>query len=259
MGLLVMLLWVGCTIIQSAGTSVSTYLYGSVQLPCSFPFVQGAEGLSVVWEKVEGDGRKLLVYKFMNGTDLLADQDPGFRGRVQLSGKFSLGNLNLTLREVTFQDEGTYVCKAAHQRDDGDLTVTLDIRGLNVTDPAVIFTDIDGHQYLRCLSSGVFRDLKVSWYDLRKTDLSRNATGNVTDLGDGRQMVESVLTVEMAPNVAYFCQVREGRLNRTVRVVVSDGNTPIVIENIQSSATWITVWKMIPVLLTCTAISICIV
>lgn len=259
MGFLVMLLWVGCTIIQSVGAPVSTYLYGSVQLPCSFPFVQGPEGLTVVWEKVGSDGRKLLVYKFMGGKDLLGDQDPQFKGRAELSRNFSLGNLNLTLREVTFQDEGTYVCKAAHEKDDGDLTVTLDISGLNVTDPAVIFTYINGDQYLRCLSSGVFRNLKVSWHDLQKVDLSHNATRNVTDLGDGRQMVESVLTIEMTPNVAYFCQIQEGRLSRTVRAVVSDGNTPIFLETSSSSATWITVWKITPVLLTCISIMICIV
>ncbi|XP_040195656.1 uncharacterized protein LOC120928728 [Rana temporaria] len=257
MSLLVMLLWVGCTIIQSVGAPVSTYLYGSVQLPCSFPFVKEPEGLTVVWQKVESDGSKLLVYKLMYGKDLLSDQDPQFKGRVELSKKFSLGNLNLTLRTVTFQDEGTYLCKAAHEKDDGEVSVELAISGLNVTDPAVIFTYIGGDQYLRCLSSGVFRDLQVSWYDLHKIDLSRNATRSVTDLGDGRKMVESVLTMEMMPNVAYFCQIREGRLQRTVRAVVSDGNTPIAI--IENSATWTTAWKIIPVLLTCTAIRICIV
>ncbi|XP_068122405.1 V-set domain containing T-cell activation inhibitor 1-like [Hyperolius riggenbachi] len=269
---IIMLIIVGCFIIQSGGAQqqstppsillqVSTSLYDSVQLPCSFPFVRGPEGLTVVWVKVEGNGSSVVVHKSVDGKADLREQDPQFTNRTELSKEITGGNLNLTLSEVSFRDEGTYICKAAHKTADGDLAVQLSISGLNANSPSIIFTSISGKRRLKFFISGVFQNPEVTWYNLPNTaDLTREATQNITSLGDGRKMVESVLNVETTMNKEYFCYINEGRLSRRARAVISDGTKPVIIHGQPSgSPTMYTAWKISIAILSSTLICILIV
>ncbi|CAI9602947.1 unnamed protein product, partial [Staurois parvus] len=196
-------------------------LYGTVILRCSFPFIRGLEGLVVVWEKTGPDKRGFIAHKYKDGRDNVKDQDLRYTGRTALSEDVSKGTLDLTLREVTFSDEGTYYCRAANKRRHGDQKVELTIGNLNAADSTVTVIHIDGKKRLKCMDIGVFRNPWVKWYDEQKTDLSQHGTRNVTDISNGRKKVESVLNMDVETNKHYFCVVKEGRLKRTARAVIS--------------------------------------
>ncbi|XP_063804803.1 V-set domain containing T-cell activation inhibitor 1-like [Pseudophryne corroboree] len=210
--------------------AVTTHFYDTVTLPCSFPFVY--DGVSVLWERIGEDGRKLLVHKFTEDQDHLVEQDPQYRGRTQLSKEFSKRRLDLTLRDVTFSDEGTYYCRAASEKGHGDLMVTLTIDRLNADDPKVSLLHIDGIRLLKCVTTGVFRDPKVKWTNRNNEDLSSYATNNITALASGKQTVESILRYDVETNVHYFCQITEGRLKRSARAVISDGHSAVTFDEL---------------------------
>ncbi|XP_075053589.1 butyrophilin-like protein 3 [Mixophyes fleayi] len=215
---------------QSLGEAVTTHLYGTVQLPCSFPFVQ--DRVTVVWEKIGDDGRKLVVHKYIEGRDSVEEQDSQYRGRTELSKEFSKRRLDLTLRDVTFSDEGTYYCRAAHEKGHGDTMVTLSIDRLDADDPKVILLHIDGKRRLKCIGIGVYRDPLVKWTNRKKEDLSSYGTSNITTLSDGRQMVESVLNYDADIDEHYFCHITEGRLRRSARAVISDGENVVTYDEL---------------------------
>ncbi|XP_018429036.1 PREDICTED: butyrophilin-like protein 8 [Nanorana parkeri] len=159
----------------------------------------------------------------MKGQDQLEDQDIKYKERTQLSKDFSEGTVELTLRGVTFSDEGPYYCRAVNDRGHGDQKVQLTINELNAEEPMVTVAHIDGKKRLKCIETGAFRVPEVRWYDREGKDLSAHVTHNITVLGDGRMRVESVLDLDVETNAHYFCQVKEGRLKRTARAVISDG------------------------------------
>ncbi|XP_073473639.1 CD276 antigen-like [Aquarana catesbeiana] len=212
------------------GTDAVVSLYANVTLRCSFPFIRGQEGLSVVWEKNDKDGRRMIAHMFTEGRDNLKEQDMSYTGRTKLSEDFSHGTVDLILREVTFNDEGTYYCRAANGKGHGDKKVDLTIGNLNAAESTCTSIHIDGKKRLKCINIGVFRNPWVRWYDEQLTDLSEHGTRKITDISNGRKMVESVLNLDVEANKPYFCLVKEGRLKRTARAVLSDGKTVSVPE-----------------------------
>ncbi|XP_075449062.1 V-set domain-containing T-cell activation inhibitor 1-like isoform X2 [Ascaphus truei] len=213
----------------SASTvEVTTHLYGTAELPCTFPFVSGPEELYVTWEKKENlNERGLAVHSFREGQDHSEDQDPSYRGRTEMVRDLSRGKLNLRLKDVDFTDEGTYYCQAANPKDRGNQPIKLSINKLSAKEPGVTVISLSGKRRLKCLTTGVFRVPQVVWYNREKEDLSSFASLIVTDLGDGTQQVESVLDYDAEINKHYFCRIQEGRLRRTARAVMTDGGQSV--------------------------------
>lgn len=218
------------TVESSDKPIVEALLYDTVRLPCSLPFIQRPEGLSVVWVKEDKDGNTLIVLKIIDGKENLADQNINYTNRTELSGEFSQGNADLIIRGVTFSDEGTYTCRVVNGRGHGDKEVELTIGGLNADDVRATSVHIDGKDRLKSFCTGVFVDPMVKWHDIDGNDLSEYGAHTITDLGDGRKMVESVLDLDVETNKQYFCHVQEGRLKRTARAVISDGKPVTVSE-----------------------------
>ncbi|NP_001088593.1 uncharacterized protein LOC495478 precursor [Xenopus laevis] len=198
--------------------SVDNYLYGTVELPCEFPFVTGPQDLVMTWLKVVQDSENVVVHSYRDGQDITEHQDSRYKGRTRRSR----GKLNLILTNVTFDDEGTYICQAANQKSRGSKEVRLSITSINAEDPTVSMVYTDGGDQLKCWSSGNYRNPQVEWHDREKKDLSGYGKLNITDIGNGRKMVESVLEYNIEPQQHYFCHVKEGRLKRSARAVVSD-------------------------------------
>ncbi|XP_075053591.1 V-set domain containing T-cell activation inhibitor 1-like [Mixophyes fleayi] len=215
---------------QSLGEAVTTHLYGTVQLPCSFPFVQ--DGVSVLWEKIEDDGRKLVVHKYIEGRDSVEEQDSQYRGRTELSKEFSMRRLDLKLSDVTFSDEGTYYCRAAHEKGHGDTMVKLSIDRLDAGDPTVTLLHIDGKRRMKCIGIGVYRDPLVKWTNRKNEDLSSYGTSSITTLSDGRQVVESVLNYDADIDEHYLCHITEGKVRRSARAVISDGEKTVTYDEL---------------------------
>ncbi|XP_068127103.1 V-set domain containing T-cell activation inhibitor 1-like [Hyperolius riggenbachi] len=211
-------------VVASDEVRVTATLYSTLRLPCSFLFIIGEEGLSAAWELVDKDGRRLLVHKFTKGQDDFTNQDLQFTERTELSKQFSEGNLDLTLREVTYNDEGRYFCRATNNKGHGDKEVELSINELNANDAMVTVTHVEGKKHLKCIETGMFRNPWVRWFDDQGKDLSELGTRKITEVKDGKKKVESVLDYDVEINKHYFCQIREGRLRRTARAVISAGD-----------------------------------
>ncbi|XP_053313887.1 butyrophilin subfamily 3 member A2-like [Spea bombifrons] len=205
--------------------------YESVVLPCEFPFVSGRDDLQVSWFFVKDVNEEpLVVHSLINGQDRSEAQSSQFRGRTSIPG-LSNGKLDLTLERVDFSDEGVYTCSAATTKGHGDIETRLRINRLEADDPAVVLRYVDGQRQLKCTATGWFKDPRVQWRNRDHEDLSEYARTSVSDLPDGRQTVESVLESNVEENVHYFCQIKEGRLKRSVRAVISDGNHAVTLKD----------------------------
>ncbi|XP_040190104.1 uncharacterized protein LOC120921656 [Rana temporaria] len=209
---------------------VSTFLYGTAQLPCSFPFIRGLEKLTLIWKKEE-ENIKSCIHSFQMGREHHLEQDSRYKGRTKLSTKFPQGDLGLTLRGVTFADVGTYYCHAANTLNAGIQKVELSISGLNVHSRVGTLSDVDGKKRLTCITIGMFRDPWVRWYDVKNTTLTKYETHHITDEADGMKKVESVLRYDDEINEMHFCQVGEGTLHTTTRIVRSDGKASVKIQD----------------------------
>ncbi|XP_071988082.1 V-set domain-containing T-cell activation inhibitor 1-like [Engystomops pustulosus] len=209
--------------------TVTASLYGTGTLRCTFPFINGLTDLTMIWEKEE-EPQKIIVYKLLNGKDDLKEQDPQYRGRVALLTDVSKGNLDLTLRDVTYEDQGTFHCRAANTKGHGEKKVTFTIDSLQASDPTVTLVTIDGKRRMKCRGSGVYRVPQVQWITARGQDLSHHGVMNVTEPGDGRKLVESVLDYDVGEDVQVLCHIIEGKLKRSARAVISDGTHSVKVE-----------------------------
>ncbi|XP_063297883.1 butyrophilin-like protein 8 [Pelobates fuscus] len=216
---------------EDGAVEVNTHLYGSVTLPCTFHFVSGPEDLFVSCaHRSSSNGNAKVVHSYKYGQDNLKDQDIQFRGRTEMSPDLARGTLKLTLNDVGFADEGFYTCAAANKKGSGNMLFRISIDRLHAEDPLVVTLVSNGKTQLRCSSTGLFKEPRVEWQDGNGEDLTKNAKlTKKNELPDGNLLVESVLDIDVQPNVHYFCRVKEGRLNRSARAVLSDGKETVKI------------------------------
>ncbi|KAM4011809.1 putative butyrophilin subfamily 2 member A3 isoform 1-T2 [Anomaloglossus baeobatrachus] len=208
---------------------MSSFLYGSVTLPCQASFVNTVTGLTMIWVKNE-DKKNPLLYRLLSGKENLEEQDPRYQGRVGISSRWSQGNLDLTLKNVSYEDEGTYVCRAANSRGHGDKMVTLSIGDLDANSPTI--TLLTEKRQLKCLTTGVYHVPQIQWITPFGEDLSKYGSLNVAHLGDGRKKVESVLEYDIKENEQVLCHVQEGRLKRSARGVITDGTHSVRVDEL---------------------------
>ncbi|XP_072262802.1 programmed cell death 1 ligand 1-like [Pyxicephalus adspersus] len=131
---------------------INSFINEDAHLPCQFPFIQGLESLAVVWAKEEKIGKFLQVFKFWNSQNDFSIQASQFRGRADLSGNISQGNLELTLTGVTVEDQGVYYCRAANKKNHGDKRVELSVSD-RVSKPIIIDQSTKEEISLHCTSS----------------------------------------------------------------------------------------------------------
>ncbi|XP_069616540.1 butyrophilin subfamily 2 member A2-like isoform X1 [Ranitomeya imitator] len=214
-------------VIPLSQKAVSPSLYGTVTLPCHASFVDDVAGLTMIWMKKENKDY-LILYKRLKGKENLEEQDPRYAGRIELSMEWSRGNLDLTLRNVSYEDEGSYFCRAANAKGHGDKMVTLSIGDLDATYPTI--TLVTEKRQLKCQSTGVYYAPQIQWITPYGKDLSQYGSFNVTDLGDGRKKVESVLEHDIKAEEQVLCHIREGRLKRSTRGIISDGIHSVTVQ-----------------------------
>uniref|UniRef100_A0A8C5LS39 Ig-like domain-containing protein n=1 Tax=Leptobrachium leishanense TaxID=445787 RepID=A0A8C5LS39_9ANUR len=218
-----------CSVTRQDNNSiqVSTFLHGTATLRCSFGFINGPEGLFVSWVKKQPDK---VVHSYHDGADDLTDQDVQFQHRTKMSISFYKGNVDLTLNNVGFEDEGIYSCGASNKMGHGEVYFRIYIDRLHGEDPVVLV--VDGKKQLKCSSVGFYEDAEIIWQNKELEDLSRPETPTSRTLQpDGRLLLESTLDIDVKPNVHYFCRVKEGRLRRSTRAVLSDGEHSINMRN----------------------------
>uniref|UniRef100_H3B5U8 Ig-like domain-containing protein n=1 Tax=Latimeria chalumnae TaxID=7897 RepID=H3B5U8_LATCH len=208
--------------ISDAMKVVNTVPYSDVLLPCNFPFVEGTKDMFFSWEKGE-----VVVHSFNQDQDQPKEQDPSYRGRTALDkNELPKGNVSLLLKKVTPSDAGIYICNAAGRSEKRKHSVKLNVYGVSKYEPkSVSSEEIDGGK-LRCVSSWWYKEPIITWRDNHKIDLSKNAKTKVTEKRkDGAMKVESILEHTPEPKVHYFCTVQDGDYQKTVRAVISHGET----------------------------------
>ncbi|KAM9320423.1 uncharacterized protein PAF06_004945, partial [Gastrophryne carolinensis] len=121
---------------------------------------------------------------------------------------------------------------AGNNEEHGDRKLQLNIDRLNAEDPKVSYIHTPAGKRLKCEGNGVFQNPWVRWY-LNSTDLSVYGSRNITHLPNGMKRVESVLDHDVEQNRHYICQIREGKLKRSVRAVISDGEHSVSVPKIE--------------------------
>ncbi|KAM4700705.1 butyrophilin-like protein 10 [Discoglossus pictus] len=224
-----------CTLLHASMVEMTTYLHGTAELPCTFSFVSGPESLYVSWQKRESlNDEGQVVHNFREGEDHYEHQDPKYKGRTKLSTDLSRGIMGLILINVTFSDEGIYYCRAANLKDRGDIPVKLTIDRLSAREPSATALTVDGKRRLNCFTTGVFREPQIEWIKLHnreKKNLTNFSSLSMTNQEDGSQLVESVLDYNVKLNVHYLCTIKEGRLGTSIRVVISDGQHAVTLDD----------------------------
>ncbi|XP_005993671.1 butyrophilin-like protein 3 [Latimeria chalumnae] len=200
---------------------VNTVPYSDVLLPCNFPFVEGTKDMFFSWEKGE-----VVVHSFNQDQDQPKEQDPSYRGRTALDkNELPKGNVSLLLKKVTPSDAGIYICNAAGRSEKRKHSVKLNVYEPDHVGVYIKAEEIDGGK-LRCVSSWWYKEPIITWRDNHKIDLSKNAKTKVTEKRkDGAMKVESILEHTPEPKVHYFCTVQDGDYQKTVRAVISHGET----------------------------------
>lgn len=226
--LLVSVIVLSSDVLSTPEEKVTANLYGTVTLPCKFSFVNDLtdlRDLTVIWKM-----KNLIVYKLEREKE--KEQDPRYTHRVRLSSGLKQGNLDLILKNVTHDDEGTYYCQAANNKGHVDKMVTLSIDNLDANLPTATLVTIDGKQRWKCRSSGVYHNPQVQWITKEGEDLSSYGGLNVTEESNGRKLVESVLDHDVEENAQILCHIKEGKLRRSARAVKSDGVHPITFDEL---------------------------
>ncbi|XP_068602067.1 V-set domain-containing T-cell activation inhibitor 1 [Brachionichthys hirsutus] len=149
--------------------------------------------VSLTWEKV-GLG---LVYAYRDGAPALADQDPQFTGRVQVSAEdLVAGNASLLLADVRRGDGGVYRCSIGSSGGRGDVDVNLRTAGFS----AATFT-LEGDA-LTAVANRWFPKPNATWLD--EADGVLEASTNLTEDSQGFFRVVSTLQTVNASDVYAF-------------------------------------------------------
>ncbi|XP_044198407.1 butyrophilin subfamily 1 member A1-like [Thunnus albacares] len=198
---------------QSQGVGPSQLIVASlgddVILPCNPEPAVDSVSRSLEWGRPDLEPR--FVHVRYEGQDLLADQNPSYKGRTSMSiEKLKHGDLSLTLSKVKVSDNGIYRCyipsegrKSTVQLVVGSVSSPV-IAGININSNVVI---------LQCESKDWYPEPEVFWLDGEGNLLSAGPTKTVRG-PDVLYTVSSRVTVEKRHNNNFTCRVQQKKINQ---------------------------------------------
>ncbi|XP_068186227.1 V-set domain containing T-cell activation inhibitor 1 [Antennarius striatus] len=186
----------------SRDVSLSCYLNRDV--------IASVSRVSVTWEKV-GVG---LVYQFQDNTPSLDNQDPQFRGRIQVSTRDLIeGNATMLLTDVRRSDEGTYKCSIRSSGGGGDININLRTAAFS----APTFTLMG--DALTAAVNRWFPRPNVTWLDQEDQILQANT--NLTEDSGGIFSVVSTLQ-PVNTSSSYSFRIENNLVLALARVALND-------------------------------------
>ncbi|XP_053560491.1 butyrophilin-like protein 10 [Bombina bombina] len=205
-------------------------------LPCHFSFIEGTDTLGLSWhredivEEIEVDDIYAyiqqtfefkdpeLVYSYHSHRDVLEDQSYRYHGRVTVDKEeLGDGDLSLYMKNVNYEDEALYTCKAISAHGKGEIKLKLMIQ--EEEEPPVQFDTVDNATVARCISNGWYKVPIVKWLNRREEDITVNSTMHVLEeKQDGNHRVSSTLNGAKSHEI-YRCLIRDAKKARRARTV----------------------------------------
>ncbi|XP_028997835.1 uncharacterized protein LOC114850053 isoform X2 [Betta splendens] len=108
---------------------------------CKVKFAEGEESVLLPFRTTENLPDDVVVewrredlnhpvHKYLDGSEQLDQQDPGYEGRTEMKADLlTSGDFSLTLKEPKVQDHGTYVCEVFNTNIRRRKTVKLQVKG----------------------------------------------------------------------------------------------------------------------------------
>ncbi|XP_068122404.1 V-set domain-containing T-cell activation inhibitor 1-like [Hyperolius riggenbachi] len=210
--------------------------FGNATLTCQFSFIENTYDLGFSWhredivEEIEVDDIQAyiqqryeykepqLVYSFHKDREDLQEQSYHFQDRVRVDiNEIPEGDLSMHIRNVDYQDEGLYTCKAISPYGKGEVKLKLLIQ--EEEEPPVTFDTVDNATVVRCVSKAWYKVPIVRWQNRREDDVTDNSTVEVLEQKeDGSRRVISTLT-GVKSNEIYRCFVRDVKKARRARTI----------------------------------------
>ncbi|RXM32966.1 Butyrophilin subfamily 2 member A2 [Acipenser ruthenus] len=210
------------TSLKTSDSPVKGMLSEEVSLPCSISPISDATPLNISWLKKPND---LLVYSYHLGSSRAGSSFEGGRANIDLS-KLTRGDLTLTLLNLTFADEGTYLCQTTDsKREKVEKTVELEVWSVGQR-PLILLSSLPTALSisLSCQSSGWAPAPQVSWIGGDGSLLGR---GESEAMGQGKPIkVINKVTINAKDEQKVSCSLRNTLLDKEMReTVIITGET----------------------------------
>ncbi|XP_033877175.3 butyrophilin subfamily 3 member A2-like [Acipenser ruthenus] len=211
------------TSLKTSDSPVKGMLSEEVSLPCSISPISDATPLNISWLKKPND---LLVYSYHLGSSRAGSSFEGGRANIDLS-KLTRGDLTLTLLNLTFADEGTYLCQTTDsKREKVEKTVELEVWSVGQR-PLILLSSLPTALSisLSCQSSGWAPAPQVSWIGGDGSLLGR---GESEAMGQGKPIkVINKVTINAKDEQKVSCSLRNTLLDKEMReTVIITGDFP---------------------------------
>ncbi|KAK1161094.1 butyrophilin subfamily 1 member A1-like [Acipenser oxyrinchus oxyrinchus] len=212
----------GATSLKTSDSPVKGTLFGEVSLPCSLSPISDATLLNISWFQKPSDS---LVYSYSLGSSTAGPRFEGGRANIDLS-KLTRGDLTLTLLNLTFADEGIYLCQTTDSKEKLEKTVELKVGNVGQR-PSILLSSLPTALSisLSCQSPGWAPAPQVLWIG-----------GDGSSLGGGKSeviakgkllMVKNKVTINAKDEQKVTCRLRNTLLDKEMNeTVIITGDFP---------------------------------
>ncbi|XP_076974578.1 HERV-H LTR-associating protein 2 isoform X2 [Tamandua tetradactyla] len=130
-------------------------LYENVILPCSY---ESGPEVVIHWKSQDSQN----VHTFYKGSDHLEKQDPRYTNRTSLfHSEIPNGNASLSLKNLSLQDEGTYICYVGTAS--GKITNKVILMVGAFLTPMMKYEKGDTDSFLTCCVLSVYPSSTITW------------------------------------------------------------------------------------------------
>ncbi|XP_033863997.1 V-set domain-containing T-cell activation inhibitor 1 isoform X1 [Acipenser ruthenus] len=158
-------------------------LDGDVMLDCKFIAVDSGSKpvttIMVTWEK---EGLTGVVHKYASNVNQLQEQNPSYKDRtLMFPDQINNGNASLLLRNVQWDDEGSYTCSVSNSNGQGKVNVNLRVAAYSA--PKFTIEATGQAATLKAVAQRWYPKPTVSWTDFNganltgETEFSNNSAG----------------------------------------------------------------------------------
>nr|XP_048310274.1 HERV-H LTR-associating protein 2 isoform X2 [Myodes glareolus]XP_048310275.1 HERV-H LTR-associating protein 2 isoform X2 [Myodes glareolus]XP_048310276.1 HERV-H LTR-associating protein 2 isoform X2 [Myodes glareolus]XP_048310277.1 HERV-H LTR-associating protein 2 isoform X2 [Myodes glareolus] len=175
-----------------------------VILPCLF-----TSGSQVVIHWINQDN---YVHSYYSGKDQLENQYFRYANRTSLvPSEISNGNASLTVRRLSLQDEGIYICYVGTTSTHTRNTVVLKVGAFHT--PLITYEKRDTESFLVCSIPSVYPYPHITW-KMDNTNVSNSSLQETRALGPFN--ISSTLNIT-GSNSSFECTIENSLLNQTWR------------------------------------------
>ncbi|XP_066577934.1 butyrophilin subfamily 1 member A1 isoform X1 [Amia ocellicauda] len=180
---------------------IAVYPGEDTVLPCYLSPNISAEGLEIRWFR-EDPTAPVSLYQF--GQYNFQMQIPSYKGRTELfPEEFRKGNVSLRLKDVRGSDDGHYRCAVYSGQWDDEALIDVVVRGQS----SVSLHSEGGQTRLECRSEGWYPEPAVIWTDRDGHDVTSLSNTTVQRDSEGRLSLRSSIPVRQESNV-FSCLIR---------------------------------------------------